>query len=238
MSDYLTNLVARIREQTPTIRPRLTSLFEPVGGSGAFFSEPEPVAERFESVSPKTPAGRDELQERSGSTPLAGPLGRPPQSIESRAEEDRATTVGPTLRLSELEHQPTAPENQTIRDRDFATPSPAPLVTPGVAPSTRQVVPGPSEWSAPREISERENAIETTTASPTVNARALGPISAQLPVLPPRDELALLSEPVEPNVSKLLSDARDHERSGANTPQVPRDEMRWPTSLLVVPRVR
>ena len=99
-------------------------------------------------------------------------------------------------------------------------------------------MPGPSEWSAPREISERENAIETTTASPTVNARALDPISAQLPVLPPRDELALLSEPVEPNVSKLLSDARDHERSGANTPQVPRDEMRWPTSLLVVPRVR
>jgi hypothetical protein len=247
MSDYLTNLAARSRAQTPTIRPRLTSRFEPVRGLQAFFPGPEPVVAGFERVASGAPLGRNELQIRNANPPSAEPLRLPPAAIESRTVEDSASTVGRGPQPSEAEHQAisavmqlTAEEGRTLAARapDLAAPSSTVSVTPTVATPKRQVVPPPIESSAKGKMSRRENAIETRTESPAVKDRAVAPVSGHLPVPPQPGESKLLTEPVEPNVSRPLSEARHGDGPHANAIPAPHSEMPRPTSVLIVPRVR
>ena len=242
MSDYLTNLAARSREQTPTIRPRLASLFEPVRSFGAFLSEPQPVAEEFESVAPDPAAAREELQIRIAEFPPAEPLRLPPQTIESRIVEDSATTVSPAA--GSLRLPPPAIESRTVEDAvttvgRASQPSEAEHQT--ISPVTQPTV-VESQTLVARDVDPAAPS-PTVLVTPTVRDRAVAPVLSHLPVASQRDESLLservdLSEPVEPNVPKRLRSARDHDSPNANALSAPRDEMPRPTPALIVPRVR
>lgn len=244
MSDYLTNLAARSREQFPTIRPRLTSLFEPVDGFGVFLPEPQPVANRFESKISGAPVAGDELGIPSPGTPAPEPLNLPRAEIESRIEDGSPTTVVSRTRLLEKDHQTVFPvrqigaaeEGQTLSpsERDPSIVAPKASEMPSVASPMRQIQP-PIESPAKAEALIPK--IEIRTVSPPVKDRAVEPVSAQFPVPPEPLESTQLKEPVKSNVPRRLGDERVEDGPHVEAHAVRRDEMRRDPPVLV-PRVR
>lgn len=244
MRDYLTNLAARSLDSTPAIKPRLTSLFEPVRDPGVI-SEPGLGAQRLEGIDNvdtgvAVPNRRaDELQ--------IEPARSFRQITRAQVFEDaHPEYVGEPARLSEQERpKPPAASNPTVQPSTSGrtvseTANRVSTVTNAALPAERPAPPPAVPVFAVSSAHERPDREDTTSAAraqravkaeidrPPVNviSEALRP-----PVEPPHHQA------IEPRISEARSELRGDDRPRVDlTADEPQQE-RQLSPRLIVPHI-
>jgi hypothetical protein len=205
MSDYLTNLIVRNREENLTVRPRLTSLFEPA--RSFTLSEAEQTTEESDVLMP------GQSQKMLAARPdRVDSLTPAPAVIQSRAKQNSATNVSEASppkheRESNSTVRETRQERQTITANVSEPTEPyRPVVAAPVLPAAEaQLIPRDTESSAMNESSGREKSDQNRTDSPPEKSHVTARVIGHLAVPPQSRERTDPSESVELSFAKPVN---------------------------------